>query len=109
MTRYIRRIMRQTEIRLLLIAIFTLTIGLATAISRESKKTKPPAIDPYAYEDMMSRKVSDIYGLEALFTDQQDFFLPINPPSPDFILHNRDFLRSFPSTHPGFPRNSWTA
>ncbi len=51
-----------------------------------SQREDEQAVDSDVYAAFMSAQVSDIHGLEQFFFDQQDVFLPIVPPDPDFTL-----------------------
>ena len=68
-------------------------IGLAfvvcvlAVIAADVKLTDRLPIDREVYKEFMASEVVDIYSLEQFFVDQQDDYLPITPPDPDFILH----------------------
>lgn len=66
-------------------------VAVAANFSGEKSKTEAPVIDKHTLAEMMDAQIGDIYDLEAYFTDQQSIFLPINPPYPDFILHQHGF------------------
>ena len=66
-------------------------------------KDEAPAINADAYKEFMSTRVADIYALEQRFTEQQDDFLPIIPPDPDFILHQPVEPSVVPFNPGGFP------
>lgn len=84
-------------------------IGLAlmacclAAFAASDKRADEPAVDPDVYKDFMSAEVADVYDLDQFFAEQQDFFLPIIPPDPSFILHQPGSPNVLPFTWKRFP------
>lgn len=84
-------------------------IGLAfvvcvlAVIAADVKQTDRLPIDREVYKEFMSTEVVDIYGLEQFFVDQQDVYLPIIPPDPDFILHQSASPYVLPFKWENFP------
>ncbi len=66
---------------------FAIFLALIAVLAAEEKQFDKNPIDREVYEEFMAMEVVDIYGLEQFFIDQQDNYLPIIPPDPDFILH----------------------
>jgi len=91
------------DVRTLLVAWICVVTGvvLATVQSNEKPKIEYSTVDQQALTEMLSLKIENIYDLEAYFTDQQSIYLPINPPFPDFILHQH----GFPGVVPFNPTN----
>lgn len=83
--------------------------GLAAAVccfalASTSEETSP-GVDPEQFQDFMSYQVDDIFDLEQFFTDGQYFFLPITPPSEDFILRQTGLPEVFPFQWEKFPES----
>lgn len=77
-------------------------LGTAVFVAFSQSKEKPP-IDPDIYKEFMGAEVTDIYDLEAYFSDQQSFFLPITPPAADLILNQPGLPTVIPFDWENFP------
>ncbi len=90
---------RSPEPALLILVACTVAVA-ATALSQQ-KGSSP--VDKAEYDAIISTQVSNIYSLEGIFVEQQDAFLPIIPPDPDFTLRQAASeplpfdLKSFPT------------
>lgn len=62
-----------------------------------------PAVEPDVYKEFLSTQVLDVYDLEQYFTGQQDVYLPILPPAPDFVLHQSGSPNVLPFSWKSFP------
>lgn len=84
------------KLALVAIPVLAAFAAVAAGVSGDKSPKEEPIIDKQLLVEMMSLKIDDIYDLEAYFTDQQDAFLPINPPYPDFILHQQGYPSVIP-------------
>lgn len=73
-------------------------IALASSTDRNK-----PGVDTEVFQDFMSHRIADIYDLEQHFTEGQYFFLPIVPPSNDFILRQPGHPFVLPFIWENFP------
>jgi len=94
--------MNQSSIVRAELALVVLTYSLAV-LAVNGTQVEGPAIDPTIYRDLMSREVADVHDLEEFFTEQQDFFLPITPPDPDFVLRQAGYPTVLPFSWKSFP------
>ena len=67
----------------LLLVCAVCCLAVVVAFSQQDSES---VVDPDVYEDFMSAQVQDVYDLETFFFAQQDAFLPMIPPDPDFTL-----------------------
>ncbi|MBU0677674.1 MAG: hypothetical protein KJ626_06125 [Verrucomicrobia bacterium] len=84
------------------LALVVLACSLAV-LAVSGTQADEPAVEPDVYKEFLDAQVFDVYDIEQYFVGQQDVYLPIIPPAPDFILHQSGSPNVLPFTWKGFP------
>jgi hypothetical protein len=96
-----KQIMRIKAVLLWTVAV--LGVVVLVAFSQQQEQQSETVLDYDAYRDLMACKVADIYDLEEWFFLQQDFWMLLLPPGPDFILRQSASPAVLPFDWKDFP------
>jgi len=96
-----KQIMRIKAVLLWTVAV--LGVVVLVAFSQQQEQQSETVLDYDAYQDLMFCKVADIYDLEEWFFLQQDFWMLLLPPDPDFILRQSGSPAVLPFDWKDFP------